>query len=85
VTRFNILEMTDKLEMGRYFFASVLSRPVFLNRNVMYADLNDCGMRPKHRDALNSRQINSTSSAVHYFSSQVGSGSERHCLFGRAR
>jgi len=49
----------------------------------MYADLKDCGTRPERREALDSRQMNGASSTEHSFNSQVGSGSERHCLLGR--
>ena len=34
-------------------------------------------------DALNSQQMNGTSSTEHSFKSHVGSGSKRHCLLGR--
>jgi len=57
----------------------------FLRSGQMYPDLNAAGTTPADRDALSKRHRKGTSSAEHSLRSQVGIGSEAHCLFGRER
>ena len=54
--RSSIFDITDKLEIGRQEQASAASKPGFLSRGVMKADLNEAGTALSDKDRLNTSQ-----------------------------